>query len=333
MNAIFLSEISGNIFRVYDRQTLDLICGSLDTQPLQYDKAAILADPCAFRAVEYIFSTWGMPVFTEKEIAECFPSLKAVFYAAGTVQKFARPFLQRGVRIFSAWVANGVPVAEYTVAQIILANKGFYSRSYVMAAGNAQKARDMHQYYPGNYNARVGIIGTGAIGERVCRMLKSYHLQVLACSLDLTEEKARELGVQVSDIDTIFRTCHVVSNHLPNNAHTVGILKERHFASMLPYATFLNTGRGAQVDEEGMIRVLQQRQDLTVVLDVTFPEPPVAGSPLYTLPNCILTPHVAGSAGNEVCRMGTWMGQEFERFLSGENCQYEVTEKMLETMA
>ena len=64
---------------------------------------------------------------TEEQIAEYLPSLKAVFYAAGSVQAFARPFLNRGIQVFSAWAANAVPVAEYTVAQIILAGKGFYA--------------------------------------------------------------------------------------------------------------------------------------------------------------------------------------------------------------
>jgi len=72
---------------------------------------------------------------------------------------------------------------------------------------------------------------------------------------------------------------------------------------MRPYATFINTGRGAQVVEEALADVLRSRPDLTAVLDVTWPEPPVAGHPFYSLPNCVLTPHIAGSSGDEVHRM------------------------------
>lgn len=321
------------IARVYAEETLERLCALTEAEPVQYDKAAVVADPEKFRDTRFIFSTWGMPVFTEEEIGEYFPDLEAVFYAAGTVQAFARPFLRRGVRIFSAWMANGVPVAEYTVAQIILANKGFYLRSALMSRGQVEQARVMAGNYPGNYDVQIGIIGTGAIGARVCEMLKPYRMQVLACSLDLTEEKAKALGVRISDIDTIFRTCHVVSNHLPNNSRTVGMLTKAHFASMRPYATFLNTGRGAQVDETGMIEVLRQRQDLTAVLDVTYPEPPLPDSPLFSLPNCILTPHVAGSAGNEVHRMSAWMAEEYDLYRAGDTCRYEVTGEMLATMA
>lgn len=333
MKAVFLAGSKGIIDRVYAPETLERICKLTDAEPVQYTKEDVMENPEKFRDVQYLFSTWGMQLFTEEEIAELLPNLEAIFYGAGTVQHFARPFLHKGVKIFSAWMANGVPVAEYTVAQIILANKGFYLRSGLMSRGEVTRAREMAQYYPGNYGAKIGIIGTGAIGALVCRMLKAYRLEVLACSLDLTEEKAKELGVQISDIDTIFRTCNVVSNHLPNNAQTVGILTKEHFSSMKPYATFINTGRGAQVDENGMIQVLQERPDLTAVLDVTYPEPPVPDSLMFQLPNCILTPHVAGSAGDEVHRMSEWMADEFQLYLQGKPCRYEVSEEMLKTMA
>ena len=75
---------------------------------------------------EVAFSTWGMLRLSEEEIKKYLPKLKFVFYAAGTVQYFAKPFLNCGIRVFSAFAANAVPVAEYTVSQIILASKGFY---------------------------------------------------------------------------------------------------------------------------------------------------------------------------------------------------------------
>ena len=105
------------------------------------------------------------------------------------------------------------------------------------------------------------------------------------------------------------------------------------FEKMRPYATFLNTGRGAQVVEADLIKVLKARPDLTAILDVTFPEPPEEGSELYSLPNCILTPHIAGSSGNEVRRMGECMEAEYQNFIQNRPCKYEVTLEMLKTMA
>jgi phosphoglycerate dehydrogenase-like enzyme len=134
-------------------------------------------------------------------------------------------------------------------------------------------------------------------------------------------------------LDELFARCSVVSNHLPNNAETRGMLTYALFSKMLPYATFLNTGRGAQVVEDDLVRILSERPDLTAILDVTDPEPSPAGHAFYTLPNCILTPHIAGSIGNEVWRMSAYMADEFARYQKGEPTQFEVSESMLATMA
>jgi len=101
----------------------------------------------------------------------------------------------------------------------------------------------------------------------------------------------------------------------------------------LPYATFLNTGRGAQVVEEDLVSVLEKRPDLTAVLDVTDPEPPAAGHAFYRLQNCFLTPHMAGSMGDEVHRMAEYMAEEYRRNKAGAACRYEVSVEMLRTMA
>jgi phosphoglycerate dehydrogenase-like enzyme len=298
-----------------------------------YTKADVLGDPKAFHNTEYIFSTWGMPKFTEEEIKRYLPSLKAVFYGAGSVQAFARPFLNCGVKVFSAWAANAVPVAEYTVAQIVLANKGFFQSSRIFKTHGFGDARRLFNSYTGNYEVKVGIIGAGMIGKLVIQMLKSYNLEVFAFDPFLPDEKAEELGVKKVSLETLFKECQVVSNHLANNEQTKGMLHKSLFEKMLPFATFINTGRGAQVVEDDLINVLKNRPDLTALLDVTFPEPPEKGSEFYTLENCILTPHIAGSAGNEVRRMGEYMEAEYQNFIQNKPCKYEVTLEMLKTMA
>ena len=123
MKAVFLGEKPHRLSYVYSDAVIDRIAAEAELDRTYYNKADVLANKEAFADTEYIFSTWGMPVMTEEEITACFPSLRAVFYAAGSVQTFARPFLNVGVKVFSAWAANAVPVTEYTVAQIVLANK------------------------------------------------------------------------------------------------------------------------------------------------------------------------------------------------------------------
>jgi phosphoglycerate dehydrogenase-like enzyme len=238
-----------------------------------------------------------------------------------------------GVRVFSAWGANAVPVAEMTVAEIILANKGHYLTSRLFSAGNYRAAKEVAEKCRGNYGETVGIIGAGMVGSLVIRMLQQYRLRVLVFDPFLSDERAAELGVTKCDLATLFSESFVVSNHLANNSETVGMLHGGLFRLMRENAVFLNTGRGAQVVEADLAETLRQRPDLTAILDVTYPEPPVEGHPFYTLENCILTPHIAGSAGDEVRRMGAYMAAECKTLLAGELCRWEVTLPMLRTMA
>ena len=329
MKSIFLCNKKNSVEKVY-AESFDKLP---DVDKKVYTSAEVIAEPEKFAEVEYVFSTWGMPSMSEEEIKKCFPSLKCVFYAAGSVQAFARPFLACGVKVFSAWAANAIPVVEYTLAQIILANKGFFAHSREMKKGNREAGKIMKSAYPGNYGENVGIIGVGMIGSQVAERLKSYKLNVLAFDPFLSDERAKSLGIKKASLDEIFSTCRVVTNHMANNEQTKGMLDYKYFSKMLPYSTFINTGRGAQVVEDDLVRVLEERPDVTAILDVTYPEPPAEGHACYSLPGCFLTPHIAGSLVNETHRMAEYIIEEYERYINGEPCRYEVSLKMLETMA
>ena len=333
MRAIFLCKREKEVRRVFAPDVTALFRALVALDENIYTKEDVLAAPAAFADVEIILSTWGMPPFTEEEIAACFPRLKCLFYAAGTVQAFARPFLARGVKVFSAWAANAVPVAEYTVAQILLAAKGFFAQTRLMQAQRLAEAEARKHATRGNYGARVGLIGCGMIGSMVAERLKPYRLDTVTFDPFLSKERADALGVKCVSLEELFATSLVVSNHLANNAQTKGMLNGKLLEKMIPYATFLNTGRGAQVREDDLVQVLKARPDLTAVLDVTYPEPPEADHPFYTLENCFLTPHIAGSIGDEVVRMAEYMEKELAAYLSGKPTKYEISEKMLATMA
>ena len=287
-----------------------------------------------FQDVDFIFSTWGMPSLSEEKIGSVFGSLKAVFYGAGSVQAFARAFLARGVRVFSAWQANAVPVVEFAVSQIVLANKGYFASCGVKSKERLQALRAASHGYPGNYGAKVGILGAGQIGSRVIERLKrDYKLDVYVFDPFLPDEKAAKLGAVKTDLKTIFSSCVTISNHLANNPQTVGIITADLLASMPERCTFINTGRGAQVDHAALYEAMKARPESTALLDVTWPEPLDDGDPLYSLPNVIITPHIAGSQEAECERMAEYMLDEAKRFTAGEPLLYEVTEEMLKTMA
>ena len=290
------------------------------------ENAAFLQD------CEIAFSTWGMPQFTKEEIAKYMPKLKAVFYSAGTVQYFARPFLESGVKVYSAFAANAVPVAEYTLAQITLAAKGYFqAEKYYRFL--PLRSRAFANSSPGNFNCKVGLVGLGAIGKMVAEKLKTLDVQVYACDPFVSEETAKELGVTLVDMETLFSECDIISNHLANKPELENVFNRKLFKRMKKRSTFINTGRGAQVAEYQLAFSLLLHPSRTFVADVIKREFFPYINPLFWVPNAILTPHIAGSTGNEPQRMAYYMMEEMESFMAGEPTRYEVTLDSLERMA
>lgn len=286
------------------------------------------------RDVEVLFGTWGVEHFTVEEIRTYFPALKAFYYAAGTVRDFGREYLEAGIRLHSAWGANAIPVVEYTIAQIILAGKSFYQACRLYSDGDHEKGWAAYHSRRGNYGARVGLLGAGMIGAAVAeRLAKDYRFDVLCYDPYCSEEKAKKIGVRLASLEEIFSTCDVISNHLANKKEIEGIISRSLLFSMKDTVTLINTGRGAQVDEEALCDFLESHPAACAVLDVTDPEPVPAGSRLYGIPNLFLTPHIAGSYGDEVVRLAEYMLDEFDRAERGEDFLWEVKIPMLKTMA
>ncbi|MBX3014363.1 MAG: hydroxyacid dehydrogenase [Caldilineaceae bacterium] len=291
---------------------------------------SVAADPTILHEAELLFSGWGMPRMDEAFLAHT-PKLKAVFYGAGSIKACTTDaFWARKIPITSSYAANAVPVAEFTLAQILLCLKKSWQYAFALKHDRAYGARFT---VPGGYGSTVGLISLGMIGRLVCRHLQRFDVQVLAYDPFVTAADAAELGVTLCPLTEIFQRADVVSLHTPWLPETVGMITGAHFAAMKEGATFINTARGAVVREPELIAVLQQRPDLLAVLDVTYPEPPVPGSPLYTLPNVVLTPHIAGSLDAECQRMGQIVVDEVRRFLTGEPLQWAISQAQAAVMA
>jgi phosphoglycerate dehydrogenase-like enzyme len=279
--------------------------------------------------VEVIFATWGIPNFTEKHFS-AMPKLKAVFYAAGNVKSFAPALIERDIVLVGAWDINAIPVAEMCLSQILLSLRGYFRATRRYADTHTGDAKTFPR--SGIFGETVGLIGLGKIGTRLRKLLASYDVKVIAHDPFLTDERAKELNVESVSLDEVFERSHVVSNHIPDLESTIGALDGSHFEAMRDGATFINSGRGAQVVEPDLIRVLTNRQDLTALLDVTLPEPPVANSPLWTLPNVIISPHVGGTIGDEVVRLADCVIDQFENWSNGVPLNYQITKEVLATM-
>jgi phosphoglycerate dehydrogenase-like enzyme len=279
---------------------------------------------------DVIFTGSGAPVMNEAFL-EAAPRLKAVFYAGESARHFATDELwERGIRVSSARSVNAIPVAEYTSSVILLGLKRFWHY--------ARQARTQRNFLNngtvvGAYRSTVGLISYGRIARLVRQRLLASDVRVLVYDPYLTEAEAFRDGVQLASIGEIFSSSDAVSLHTPHWDETEKFIDGRHFERMKSGAIFINTARGEIVDEPEMIEWLQRRPDLQAVLDVTSPEPPAFDSPLYSLPNVVLTPHIAESLGNECSRMGNAMVDEFEHYLRGDTLRWELTAERVAVVA
>lgn len=269
---------------------------------------AVLAD------AEILVTGWNCPPVTAEVLAHA-PRLRVLVHAAGSVKPVVTDALwDRGVVVSSAADANAGPVVAYTLAAITFAAKGALPTAAGYAAGWPPFTERT-----GADARTIGIIGASRIGRGVIAALRASDAgwRVLLSDPYVTLEEAAGLGVELVDLSELCRRSSIVSVHAPQLPQTRGMVSEDMLKLIPDGGTLINTARGALIDTEALARECGARR-LNAFLDVTDPEPLPAGHPLLTLPNVLVTPHVAGAQGSEVRRLGEFAVREVERFVRGE---------------
>ena len=174
-------------------------------------------------------------------------------------------------------------------------------------------------------------MGAGFVGRRVIELLKQFPVQVLLYDPTLSAAKAAALGVKKVTLDQLCRRSDIISSHAPSIPATRHLLNSRTFGLMQKDVLIVNTSRGSVIDEKAMVAFLKKNKEAFACIDVTDPEPPAVGGPLRTLENLLLTPHIAGIGATK--RQGQYAVTEIENIFKGKKLVYEVTEKMMATMA
>ncbi|WNI29781.1 hydroxyacid dehydrogenase [Streptomyces sp. ITFR-6] len=280
-----------------------------------------LADPspqvaAALAEAEVLLTCWGAPVLTEAVLAAA-PRLRAVVHAAGSVKHHITDACwERGIQVTSVAGANARPVAEYTLAAILFAGKN--------VLGSARRYRELRAAHDwreeldgwGNHGRTVGIVGASRTGRRVIELLRPFDFEVLLYDPYLEPAAATRLGAEPVPLDELCARSGIVSVHAPELPATRRLIGAAQLAAMADGSTLINTARGSLIDEPALVTELV-RGRLHAVLDVTDPDLPPESSPLFDLPNVLLTPHIAGSLGNELHRMADQALDELQHFANG----------------
>lgn len=303
----------------------------LDEEPI-----ADWADPRAdalLAEADVLLGHWGCP-YVDASVLDRAPNLGLFAYAAGTVKDTLddAPF-RRGIVVTTCADANAEPVAEFTVAAILFANKNVLWRRDRFRDPTLRGFRHRSGVPVGNWDKTVGIIGASLVGRRVIELLRAFpHLQVALYDPFVSAEEASALGVRKVQLDELCATADVVSVHAPDVPATRGMVGRAQLAAMRTGATLINTARGALVDHDALREELAAGR-LYAILDVTDPEPLPDDDPLRTLPTAFVTPHLAGSEGTELQRLAAWAADEIERWASGRPLRNRIDLEQLERMA
>lgn len=308
-----MDGLTGHAFGPDHLARLERIGTLLDPAPLTRlddDRArAVLAE------TEVLLGHWGCPTLTADVLALA-PRLECFAYAAGTVKwQVTDAVWERDLLVTSAAAANAVPVAEYTVAMILLANKGVLLVRELQRDPTLRLPLDLGRV--GNVGKTIGIIGASFVGRLVIELLRPFDLRVRCYDPYLSDDEATRLGVRRDDdLLELCRNVDVLSLHAPDIESTRNMLRAEHFAALRDGAVFVNTARPALVDQDALEAELVAGR-ISAVLDVATPDPLPADHRLLSLANVFVTPHVAGSMGTELARMADLAIDEIERFATG----------------
>lgn len=271
---------------------------------------------------DLLLTGWGAPRI-DADALDHAPRLRAIVHAAGTVRTFLdEGVFARGIRVSSCASANAVPVAEFALACTIFGLKR--AGRFIAQLRETHGVRDVTAMPPiGTYRVSIGVIGASRVGREMLRMLKSLDVDVLLTDPFIMRDEAHALGAELVSLRDLCLRSDVVSVHAPLTELTAGMIGIAELSAMRDGAVLVNTARGALVDTDALTAELLTGR-LDAYLDVVDPEPLPADSPLYTLPNVTLTPHIAGALGNEITRLGELAVAEAARFSADGTFDHEV---------
>jgi phosphoglycerate dehydrogenase-like enzyme len=223
-----------------------------------------------------------------------------------------------GVMVCNARSVFDGPLAEWVVGAILALQRG------LVRARDAQAQRDWAPFEPDELaGRRIVILGFGSIGNAVADRLRPFGVEIIGIA---RTRRAGVLGLE--DLDDVLPGAEILVNLLPLTTDTAGFLDARRLGLLPDGALLVNAGRGPTVETTALLVELE-RGRLRAVLDVTDPEPLPPGHPLWTLPNVLISPHIAGDSPGATVRAFALAGDQVRRFAAGQPLINQVARYLL----
>ncbi|MBV8816659.1 MAG: 2-hydroxyacid dehydrogenase [Verrucomicrobia bacterium] len=251
------------------------------------------------------------------------PALKlAVIARGGPTNANIKAATERGVLICNAPGRNATATAEHTMSLILAVLRRVPELSAALAKGEWRG--DYYEYEkcgPELENATAGLVGFGAVGSRVARMLNGFGCRVLVYDPYVSPEQLGE-GVQSVGLDELLARSRIVSLHARATPENKGMIGARQLALMPGGSVLINCARGSLVDYDAICDAIDTGHLWGAGFDVFPEEPPPADSRLLKTPHIIMTPHIAGASKQTAEKAARIAAGEIRRFLEGEPLEH-----------
>ncbi|MFG1816224.1 2-hydroxyacid dehydrogenase [Kribbella sp. NPDC049174] len=258
-----------------------------------------------------------MGPFTERVLAAA-PDLRfLVVCRGGPVNVNVPAAINRGIIVASTPGRNAVAAAEHAVALMMGALRNLPRLQRTLEHGEWRS--DLYAYDECGVEldgSTVGLVGYGAIGQRVARVMLAFGAQVLVADpfIDIAPE-----GIELVELDDLLRRSNVVSLHARLTDQTRGMIGADQLALMPRGAVLVNTARGGLLDYDATVDALESGQLGAAAFDVFPSEPVPAGARLLTAPNVVMTPHLAGATRQTAHRAGSIAAEAVAAYLAGKD--------------
>ncbi|CAM3016526.1 phosphoglycerate dehydrogenase [Skermania piniformis] len=251
----------------------------------------------------------------DADVLAAAPKLKIVARAGVGLDNVDVPAAtERGVMVVNAPTSNIHTAAEHAVALLLAAARQIPAADATLREHTWQRSKFNGVEI---YGKTVGVVGLGRIGQLFAQRLAAFETEVIAYDPYVSPARAAQLGIELLSLDELLRRADLISVHLPKTPETKGLINAETLQLTKPGVVIVNAARGGLVDEAALADALKSGHVRAAALDV-FETEPCTDSPLFELPNVVVTPHLGASTSEAQDRAGTDVARSVLLALAGE---------------